>query len=180
MIELTGSDPAMEAASGGAGPRGGPALSPSAQKVQDTLRTLGSDAVVEESAHSARTSAEAAKRVGCEVGQIAKSLIFRTAQTGRPVLIIASGANRVNEWRIGALLREVLEKPAAAFVREVTGYAIGGIPPVGHARPIETFIDEDLLRYPEIWAAAGTPNALFRLAPADLVRLTGGRVVRIT
>jgi prolyl-tRNA editing enzyme YbaK/EbsC (Cys-tRNA(Pro) deacylase) len=148
--------------------------------VQDALRALGLDATVVESAHSARTSADAAKLVGCEVGQIAKSLVFRTAQTGRPVLVIASGANRVNEWRVGVLLREVLEKAPAAFVREATGYAIGGIPPIGHARPIETFIDEDLLRYKEIWAAAGTPNALFRLPPADLVTMTGGRVIRVT
>jgi prolyl-tRNA editing enzyme YbaK/EbsC (Cys-tRNA(Pro) deacylase) len=148
--------------------------------VQDALRALGLDATVVESAHSARTSADAAKLVGCEVGQIAKSLVFRTAQTGRPVLVIASGANRVNEWRVGVLLKEVLEKAPAAFVREATGYAIGGIPPIGHARPIETFIDEDLLRYKEIWAAAGTPNALFRLPPADLVTMTGGRVIRVT
>lgn len=165
--------------SAGAAPAG-TALSASARKVQDALRALGFDYTVVESPHSARTSAEAAKLLGCEVGQIAKSLVFRTAQTGRPVLVIASGANRVNEWRVGVLLKEVLEKPGAAFVREATGYAIGGIPPLGHAGPIETFIDEDLLGYKEIWAAGGTPNALFRLVPADLVKMTGGRVVRVT
>jgi prolyl-tRNA editing enzyme YbaK/EbsC (Cys-tRNA(Pro) deacylase) len=157
-----------------------PSLGPSAQKVQEALRALGFEYTVIESAQPSRTSAEAARLVGCEVGQIAKSLVFRTAQTGRPVLVIASGANRVNEWRIGVLLKEVLEKAPAAFVREVTGYAIGGIPPVGHARPIDTFIDEDLLQFEQIWAAAGTPNALFRLAPADLVAMTGGRVIKVT
>ena len=157
-----------------------PPLSVSAQKVQEALRALGFDHTVLESAHTSRTSAEAAKLVGCEVGQIAKSLVFRTAQTGRPVLVIASGANRVNEWRIGVLLKEVLEKAPAAFVREVTGYAIGGIPPVGHARAIDTFIDEDLLQYTDIWAAGGTPNALFRLGPKELVTMTGGRVVKVT
>jgi prolyl-tRNA editing enzyme YbaK/EbsC (Cys-tRNA(Pro) deacylase) len=157
-----------------------PALSASARKVQDALRALGFPYTVIESAHPSRTSAEAARLVRCEVGQIAKSLVFRTAQTGRPVLVIASGANRVNEWRVGVLFKEVLEKASAAFVREVTGYAIGGIPPVGHARPIETFIDEDLMAFGEIWAAAGTPNALFKLASTDLVRMTGGRVVKVT
>jgi prolyl-tRNA editing enzyme YbaK/EbsC (Cys-tRNA(Pro) deacylase) len=177
----TVSDPsAAEPTDAGAPPTAAPALSASAQKVQDALRALGFDYTVNESPHSARTSADAAKLLGCEVAQIAKSLVFRTAQTGRPVLVIASGANRVNEWRIGVLLKEVLEKPAAAFVREVTGYAIGGIPPLGHARPIETFIDEDLLQYEEIWAAGGTPNALFRLLPSDLAKMTGGRVVRVT
>jgi len=166
--------------SGGLPSTPGGTLNPSTQKVQDALRALGFDYTVNESPHSARTSAEAAKLVGCQVGQIAKSLVFRTAQTGRPILVIASGANRVNEWRVGVLLKEVLEKASAGFVREVTGYAIGGVPPVGHARPIETFIDEDLLAHREIWAAAGTPNALFRLQSADLVKMTGGRVLRVT
>jgi prolyl-tRNA editing enzyme YbaK/EbsC (Cys-tRNA(Pro) deacylase) len=155
-------------------------LSPSAQKVQDALRALGLAADVIESPTPTRTAAEAAALVGCQVGQIAKSLVFRTAGTGRPVLVITSGANRVNEWRVATLLKEALEKAPAAFVREHTGFAIGGVPPVGHPKPIETFVDQDLAQYPEIWAAAGTPNALFKLAPADLVRMTGGRVIRVT
>jgi prolyl-tRNA editing enzyme YbaK/EbsC (Cys-tRNA(Pro) deacylase) len=173
-------EPSSDATESASATPAGAALSASARKVQDALLALGFDYTVVESPHSARTSAEAAKLVGCEVGQIAKSLVFRTAQTGRPVLVVASGANRVNEWRVGVLLKEVLEKPNAAFVREVTGYAIGGIPPLGHATTIDTFIDEDLLGYKDIWAAGGTPNALFRLAPADLVKMTGGRVVRVT
>jgi prolyl-tRNA editing enzyme YbaK/EbsC (Cys-tRNA(Pro) deacylase) len=161
-------------------PDAGAALSPAALRVRDALRARGFDPTIVETPATTRTSADAAKLVGCEVGQIAKSLVFRTATTGRPVLVIASGANRVNEWRVGVLLKEVLEKAPAAFVRQATGYAIGGIPPVGHAEPIETFIDEDLLGYREIWAAAGTPNAVFRLTPADLVAMTGGRVIRVT
>jgi prolyl-tRNA editing enzyme YbaK/EbsC (Cys-tRNA(Pro) deacylase) len=96
------------------------------------------------------------------------------------VLVLTSGANQVNEWRIGALLKEPLEKARAAFVREHTGFAIGGVAPLGHPKALETFIDQDLLKLPEIWAAAGTPNALFRLAPGDLVKMTGGRVIKVT
>jgi prolyl-tRNA editing enzyme YbaK/EbsC (Cys-tRNA(Pro) deacylase) len=148
--------------------------------VEDALAARGFAYQVMESPRPTRTAAEAARLVGCQVGQIAKSLVFRTAQTGRPVLVVTSGANRVNEYRIGMLLRESLGKAPAAFVRRVTGFAIGGVPPIGHAQPVETFIDQDLLKYPEIWAAGGTPNALFKLAPADLVTMTGGHVVKVT
>ena len=160
-------------------PDASPALSSAAQKVQDALRARGFAYEVMESTQPSRTAAEAARAVGCDVAQIAKSLVFKTATTGRAVLVVTSGANRVNEWRIGVLLKEALEKAPAAFVREHSGFAIGGIPPVGHAKPMETFIDEDLLGHEAIWAAAGTPNALFRLAPADLVTMTGGRVIRV-
>jgi prolyl-tRNA editing enzyme YbaK/EbsC (Cys-tRNA(Pro) deacylase) len=155
-------------------------LSPSAQKVQEALTALGFTYQVVEAPRPTRTAAEAAQLVGCQIGQIAKSLVFRAAPSGRPILVIASGANQVNEWRIGALLQETLEKAKAALVREHTGFAIGGVPPLGHAKPLETFIDQDLMRHSEIWAAAGTPNALFRLVPADLVKMTGGRVVKVT
>jgi prolyl-tRNA editing enzyme YbaK/EbsC (Cys-tRNA(Pro) deacylase) len=155
-------------------------LSPTAQKVQDALSAQGFPYQVVESATSSRTAAEAAALVGCEVTQIVKSLVFQTKDSGRPVLVLTSGANQVNEWRIGALLKEPLEKARAAFVREHTGFAIGGVAPLGHPKPLETFIDQDLLKLPEIWAAAGTPNALFRLAPGDLVKMTGGRVVKVT
>ncbi len=157
-----------------------PPLSPSAQKVQDALRQQGFAYEVVEAPQPTRTAAEAARLVGCQVGQIAKSLVFRTLSSGRPVLVIASGANTVNEFRIGMYVKEAISRAPAAFVREVTGFAIGGVPPLGHARPLETFIDQDLLPYPEIWAAGGTPHALFRLVPADLVRMTGGRVVKVT
>jgi len=153
---------------------------PAVQRVQDAMAALGLPYQVIESPQPTRTAAEAARLVGCQVGQIAKSLVFKTAHSGRAVLVITSGANQVNEFRIGMLLREPLVKAPAAFVRQVTGFAIGGVPPLGHAQAIETFIDEDLMKFPEIWAAAGTPNALFKLAPGDLSRMTGGRVVKVS
>ncbi len=155
-------------------------LTASAQKVQDALHAHGFSYEVVESEQPTRTAADAAKLVGCQVGQIAKSLVFKTAQTGRAVLVITGGANTVNEFRVGMHVKEALGKAPAAFVRQVTGFAIGGIPPVAHAQPLETFIDQDLMKYSEIWAAGGTPNALFRLAPDDLVKMTGGRVIRVT
>ena len=155
-------------------------LRSSAQKVQDVLRALGFQFEVVELPASTRSAAEAANSVGCQVGQIAKSLVFKTKHTQRPVLVIASGANRVDEAKIGELAGEPIEKADADFVREHTGFVIGGVPPVGHLELLLTFIDEDLLIYKEIWAAAGTPHAVFCLIPQDLVRLTGGQVVNIT
>ena len=155
-------------------------LRSSAQKVQDALRALGFQFEVVELPASTRSAAEAAHAVGCQIGQIAKSLVFRTRHTQRPVLVIASGANRVDEAKIGELAGEPIEKANADFVREHTGFVIGGVPPVGHLESLITFIDEDLLIYKEIWAAAGTPHAVFCLIPQDLVRLTGGQVVNIT
>jgi prolyl-tRNA editing enzyme YbaK/EbsC (Cys-tRNA(Pro) deacylase) len=155
------------------------ALSPLAQKVQAALAAQGFAFEVYELAQSTRTSAEAAQAVGCTLGQIVKSIIFRAAQSERAVLVLTSGANRVDEKKVAALLGEPLSKADPDFVRTRTGFAIGGVPPVGHAEPPVTFIDEDLLQYTEIWAAAGTPNALFKLAPADLIILTGGTVAKV-
>ncbi|RME87825.1 MAG: YbaK/EbsC family protein [Anaerolineae bacterium] len=154
-------------------------LSPSAQKVQRTLEDLGYDYTVIEFEASTRTAAEAARRVGCEVGQIVKSLIFRTRESRRPILVLTSGANRVDEKRIGEYVGEPIIRAEPDFVREVTGFAIGGVPPIGHARPMETFLDEDLLQYEVIWAAAGTPRAIFQLTPAALQAMSGGKVVRV-
>jgi len=154
-------------------------LSSSAQKVQDALLALGMTLQVVELPGSTRTALEAAQAVGCQVGQIVKSLIFKARRSQRPVLVIASGANRVNEVAIEALIGEPLGKADADFVRQRTGFVIGGVPPVGHAEPLETFIDEDLLQYKEIWAAAGTPHAVFRLTPGELIKMTGGQVVRV-
>jgi len=155
-------------------------LSPSAQKVQDALNQFGVALHVVELPASTRTAAEAAAAVGCTVGQIAKSLIFKTKQTQKPVLVIASGSNRVDEKRIGELLGEPIGKADADFVRAQTGFVIGGVPPVGHTTPLETFVDSDLLQYDVIWAAAGTPNAVFELTPADLlVKIAGGRTVSV-
>ncbi|MFN2235134.1 MAG: YbaK/EbsC family protein [Anaerolineales bacterium] len=128
---------------------------------------------------STRSAAEAAEAIGCSVGQIAKSLIFKTRNREEPILVIASGPNRVDEKKIGALVGERISKPDADFVRQHTGFSIGGVPPVGLKQPITTFIDEDLLAFDEIWAAAGTPNAVFCLTGDDMVRATGGQVVGV-
>ncbi|HEX7976398.1 MAG TPA: YbaK/EbsC family protein [Anaerolineales bacterium] len=154
-------------------------LSPSAQKVQEALNGLGLSLQVVELPVSTRTAVEAAQAIGCQVGQIVKSLVFKTKRSERPILVVASGPNRVNEKTIETLLSEPLGKADADFVRQHTGFVIGGVPPVGHAEPLETFVDEDLLQYEEIWAAAGAPNAVFRLKPADLLAMTRGRVIRI-
>ncbi len=155
-------------------------LSSSAQKVQDALQSLGLSLQVVELPDSTRTAVEAAQAIGCQVGQIVKSLVFKAKRGERPILVIASGANRVNEKIIEALISEPLGKADADFVRQRTGFVIGGVPPLGHSEPLETFIDEDLFQYEEIWAAAGTPHAVFRLKPADLPRMTGGKVIKIT
>jgi len=151
-------------------------LSSSAKKVQDTLKALGFPYQVVELPHTTRSATDAAKAVGSGVGQIAKSLIFKTKYTQRPILVIASGSNRVNEKRIGDLIHEAVEKADADFVRQKTGFSIGGVPPVGHLEKLKTFIDEDLMQYEEIWAAGGSPNAVFKLKPLDLVKMTGGHV----
>ncbi|HJW90784.1 MAG TPA: YbaK/EbsC family protein [Anaerolineales bacterium] len=154
-------------------------LSASAQKVQEALAALGMALQVVELPASTRTSAEAAQAVGCQVGQIAKSLVFKAMHSQRPILVIASGANRVDEKKIEALISEPVGKADADFVRQRTGFVIGGVPPLGHNEALETFIDQDLFSFREIWAAAGTPHAVFRLVSADLVKMTGGRVVQV-
>jgi len=155
-------------------------LSPSAQRVQQALVQHGLAGQVIELPASARTAPEAAAAIGCAVGQIVKSLIFRHKHSGRPLLILASGANRVNERAVAGLVGEPIEKADADFVRQHTGFAIGGVPPLALSEPLPTLIDADLLQYAEIWAAAGTPHAVFCLTPADLLQLTAGRVVKIT
>ena len=154
-------------------------LSASAQKVQAALAAAGVDCQVVELPDSTRSAQEAAQAIGCQVEQIVKSLVFRTRQTGRPVLVLASGPNRVNEKRIGQLLGEPIERADADFVRAHTGFAIGGVPPLGHIEPLTSFIDEDLMRYDALWAAAGTPHAVFRLTPPDLQRINGGTVTNV-
>ncbi len=152
-----------------------PATAPSALKVQ---AVLGPDFQVLEFEASTRTSEEAAAAVGCSLGEIAKSLIFQAAD-GRAVLVIASGMNRVDEKKVRALLGQRIERASPDFVREATGFVVGGVPPVGHASPSIVLIDRDLERFPFVWAAGGTPNAVFRIAPADLIRLTQGRVADV-
>jgi len=126
-----------------------------------------------------RTAVDAANAIGCTVAQIAKSIVFRTVKDKRPVMVVASGVNRVNEVRLAELFGEPIEKADADYVRERTGFAIGGVPPVGHAEKIITIIDEDLMKLGEIWAAAGTPNSVFKLGAANLVQMTGGEVKAI-
>lgn len=156
-----------------------PDLSPSAKKVQAALTERGFTCRVIEFVESTRTAQEAADRVGCALGQIVKSLIFRGLSSGKPILVLTSGANRVDERRISAYAGEEIGRADAEFVRMVTGFAIGGVPPIGHLQPMETYLDEDLLQYPTVWAAAGTPNAVFELTPADLQKMTGSKVVTV-
>src|SRR5688572_15035749 len=140
-----------------------PVLSSSAQKIQDLIKALGYPYTVIEHVESTRTAQEAAARAGCELGQIVKSLIFRGKTSGKPILVLTSGANRVDEKQIAEYAGEAIGRADADFVRTATGFAIGGIPPVGHAEKMETYLDEDFLQYPTVWAAAGTPNAIFEL-----------------
>ena len=155
------------------------ALKPSAQRVQDALAACGFTNRVVEMPDSTRTAAEAAQAVGCTVGQIAKSLLFRGKQSGRGLLVIASGANRVDEKALTALAGEKVSKADADTVRSLTGYVIGGVPPLGHAQPLATYIDAALLQYDQIWAAAGHPHAVFPLTGEELVAMTGGAVAAI-
>lgn len=155
-----------------------------AARFRDGARKLGLDPQIFVFPKSTRTAAEAAAAIGCEVAQIAKSLIFRSRARGTPVLVVASGANRVDEGAVARALAEPLagediERADPDFVRDVTGYAIGGVPPIGHAvRPLVA-IDRDLLSHDVIWAAAGAPNAVFRTSPGELVELTGGVVAAV-
>jgi prolyl-tRNA editing enzyme YbaK/EbsC (Cys-tRNA(Pro) deacylase) len=147
-------------------------LGTAVDRVSAALARAGVEVEVREFPEGTRTAPEAAAAVGCDVGQICKSLVFRVGD--EPLLIVASGANRVDEARFGAVRAD------ARWVREQTGFAIGGVPPVGHERPLETVIDEDLLGYEVVWAAAGTPRAVFAIAPDALVAVSGGRVARVS
>jgi prolyl-tRNA editing enzyme YbaK/EbsC (Cys-tRNA(Pro) deacylase) len=155
-------------------------LSSSARRVQEALEGLGMALQVVELPASTRTAQEAAHAIGCKVGQIAKSLVFKIRESGRPILVIASGVNRVNENTLASFVGGKISKADADFVRQHTGFAIGGVPPVGHLEPLEIFIDRDLLTYCEIWVAAGTPHAVFKLTGDDLVAATGGQVISVT
>lgn len=155
-------------------------LPPSAQRVQEALDRFGLAFRVMQMPASTRTAQDAARSIGCTVAQIAKSIIFRGARSGKPVLVVASGVNRVNEQILKDKTGEPLEKASADFVRVTTGYAIGGVPPIGFPIAIETWIDEDLLKYEEVWAAAGTPFNVFSLDPHHLPSLTGGQVISIS
>lgn len=154
-------------------------LSRSAERVQSALDAIGLELQVRELPASTRTAEQAARAVGCQVGQIAKSLVFRAQQSGKAVMVIASGANRVDEARVAELLGEPVKMADPDFVRRTTGFAIGGVAPVGLQTSFPIFIDEDLKQYRQLWAAAGTPQAVFPIDPDSLVRATGGQVARI-
>lgn len=154
-------------------------LSTRALIVQEALAKKGFHMKVVELPSSTRTAKDAAQSIGCEVAQIIKSLVFRTQDTKMPILILASGINQVNETAAANHVGEKLEKADATFVREKTGFAIGGIPPLGHKEKILTYIDADLLSFETLWATAGTPNAVFNLKSSELVNLTHGKVISI-
>ena len=154
-------------------------LGRSSSRVAEELRRLGATAEVREMPESTRTATDAAAAVGCAVAQIVKSLVFRSVVSDEPVLVLVSGADRVDEALLAQVVGEAVEQATGKFVRERTGYAIGGVPPVGHAQPVVTYLDEHLLDHALVWAAAGTPRAVFCIAPAELVRITSARVVAV-
>lgn len=161
-------------------PEAGRALSEAAQRVQDALAAKGFANRVLELEVPVKTAQAAADAVGCTVGQIVKSLVFRGTTSGRGVLVVASGANRIDTAKLAALLGEDVAMGDPKFVRAATGFAIGGIPPLGHAEPLDVIVDRHLLALDSLWAAAGHPNSLFPLTPDELCRMTGGRVADVT
>lgn len=148
---------------------------PQALRVQEALGPSFSVVEFEESTHTAQ---EAADAIGCQLAQIAKSIIFRS-QSGRAVLVIASGGNRVDEKKVRALLGEKIERASPEFVIEATGFGVGGVPPLGHAQPCVVYLDEDLKAFPTLWAAGGTPNAVFEIGFGKLVELSGATVADV-
>ena len=149
-------------------------------RVQDALRAFGGEHAVVELTEPARTAADAARLVGCRVEQIANSLVWKAVARDAAILVMASGGRRVDPARIGEVLGEPVAKADADFVRAQTGFVIGGVAPVGHTTPpAAILVDDELLAWPEIWAAGGHPHTVFRLTPDELVRMTGGRVVTV-
>lgn len=151
----------------------------SVNKFREASHSMGFSAVVHMLDDHAATAQQAADALGCTVGQIAKSIVFRIETTGAPLLVVASGANRVDVERVADLVQDRLGKADAAFVRESTGYAIGGVPPLGHTQALRTIIDEELYQYLNLWAAAGHPKAVFAITARELQELTGGTVAAV-
>ena len=154
-------------------------LAGSEARVAQELNRLGIESEVRVMPASTRSALEAAAAVGCDVSQIVKSLIFRSINSDEPILVLASGANRVDERRLAEIVGGPVERATAEFVRARTGYAIGGVPPIGHLHRTDSYLDEQLLSHPVVWAAAGSPRAVFSVTPADLVRVTEAKVVAI-
>ncbi len=156
-------------------------LAKSAQSVQEALNMTGLTCKVLELPNSTRTANDAALSIGCTISQIVKSLIFKTKDTAKPTLVLVSGSNKVDEKKIELHAKERIVKADADFTRNITGFSIGGIPPIGLKTQIDLiFIDQDLLALDEVWAAAGTPNAVFCIKSKDLLKITNGKVVSIT
>lgn len=153
-------------------------LPESAQRIAQLLESLGHEHPIVVLPQSGRTSAQAAEGLGCEVGQIAKSIIFRRLRDDAPVLVVTSGVNRVDEAKVEAIVG-ALGKADARFVREKSGFAIGGVCPIGHATRPVTLLDQDLFQYAALWAAAGHPHAVFRLSPQQLAAMTEAPVADI-
>ena len=154
-------------------------LKGNAREVQDELKQMGVKLQVLELPQTTRTAQNAADAIGCEIGQIVKSIIMRTKMSSRALCVLTSGTNQVDEQKVERWIGEPVKMADPDFVKKATGFSIGGVAPVGHSNPIITLIDEDLLNYAEIWAAAGTPNAVFRLTPMDLLRITRSIAIRV-
>jgi len=154
-------------------------LSSSAQKVQDAIFKAGYDFTVIETEKVTRTAQEAADAAGCALGQIVKSLVFKGDVSEKPILVLTSGTNRVNEKGFRELIGEKITRADPDFVRNSTGFAIGGIPPLAHNIQIETYMDKDLMNHTTVWAAAGTPNAIFELPPAVLILISNAKLIDI-
>ncbi|MGB9707019.1 MAG: YbaK/EbsC family protein [Microgenomates group bacterium] len=148
------------------------------KKFKEKIKKLGISLKIICLPKSTGTAMEAAWAVGCQLGQIAKSIVFKTG-SGKPILVITSGANRVDEKKLAKILGEEVQKADADFVKEKTGFAVGGVPPFGHKQKISTFIDKDLFKFSEIWAAAGDPFSVFKTTGEELQKISGGKVMKI-
>jgi prolyl-tRNA editing enzyme YbaK/EbsC (Cys-tRNA(Pro) deacylase) len=155
-------------------------MHPQAQKVQEALQSAGCTSLVQELPDSTRTAVEAAQACGCQVSQIVKSLIFVLDPPGKPILVLVSGTNRVNETGLGQRLGGKLGKASADLVLQSTGFVIGGVSPMALAYPLTTYLDQDLLQHEQVWAAAGTPHAVFPIDPHELQRITSAQVISVT
>lgn len=151
----------------------------SRERVERALHALGIRTDIVEFPQGTRTSADAAAAIGCSVAQIAKSVVLRAKVSNLPVVVVASGANRVCEKKISTLLNEPVGRADADFVRDSTGFAIGGVAPVGHIGPVHLLVDRDLLLLDPLWAAAGTPSTVFRVAAAQLTALPSARLADV-
>lgn len=152
----------------------------STERVQQALQDLGLSYQVQQLPQSTRTAEAAAEAVGCRLGQIVKSLLFEDLSAHQPILILTSGENQVDEELVSTSLGQQIQLASPDFVRRKTGFAIGGVAPVGLREDIPTYIDQDLLSFPAVWAAAGSPRAVFQIHPQELVRATGGKVIQVS